>query len=166
MSLEASHKWGLGKPACEKAESSAVWTLLLLALTMNDHPLPTLRNQLLNLHKLLMNAERAAYEREVEVIRSPLHFLQLLTEHERFAWLRQLSQLVVMMDEAMEEKPPITPDRADALVQEATHLLTGSVEPESFAVRYAAIRERETELASAHAELSKCFDKTLPGSME
>jgi hypothetical protein len=81
--------------------------------------------------------------------------LQLLTEHERFAWLRQLSQLVVMMDEAMEEKPPITAERADALVQEARHLLLGSEEPESFAVRYAHIRERETTLAAAHAELSQ-----------
>jgi hypothetical protein len=122
---------------------------------MNDHPLPTLRNQLLNLHKLLMNAERTAYEKEGHVIRSPLQMLQLLTEHERFAWLRQLSQLVVMMDEAMEEKPPITAERADALVQEARHLLLGSEEPESFAVRYAHIRERETTLAAAHAELSQ-----------
>jgi hypothetical protein len=122
---------------------------------MNDHPLPTLRNQLLNLHKLLMNAERTAYEKEGHVIRSPLQMLQLLTEHERFAWLRQLSQLVVMMDEAMEEKPPITDERADALVQEARHLLLGSEEPESFAVRYAHIRERETTLAAAHAELSQ-----------
>lgn len=121
---------------------------------MNDHPLPTLRNQLLNLHKLLMNAERTAYEQEGNLIRSPLHFLQLLTEHERFAWLRQLSQLVVMMDEAMEEKPPITAERADALVQEARHLLLASEEPESFAVRYAHIRERETPIAAAHAELS------------
>lgn len=124
---------------------------------MNDHPLPALRNQLLNLHKLLMNAERAAYEKEGHVIRSPLQMLQLLTEHERFAWLRQLSQLVVMMDEAMEEKPPITTDRADALVQEARHLLLGSEEPESFAVRYALLRDREADVAAAHAELSQGF---------
>lgn len=121
---------------------------------MNDHPLPALRNQLLSLHKLLMNAERAAFEQEGKVIRSPLHFLQLLTEHERFAWLRQLSQLVVMMDEAMEEKPPITREQADALVQEARHLLIGSDEPDSFAARYAALRHREAAVAVAHAELS------------
>lgn len=124
---------------------------------MNDHPLPTLRNQLLSLHKLLMNAERAAFEREGNVIRSPLHFLQLLTEHERFAWLRQLSQLVVMMDEAMEEKPPITSEQADALVQEARHLLMGSAEPESFAARYTSLCRRDDAVAAAHAELSQAF---------
>lgn len=125
---------------------------------MSDHPLPALRNQLLSLHKLLMNAERAAYEKEGNVIESPMQFLQLLMEHERFAWLRQLSQLVVMMDEAMEEKPPITKERKDALVGEARHLLTGSEEPGSFAVRYAKAREREAAVAAAHAEISKCLE--------
>lgn len=122
---------------------------------MNDHPLPALRNQLLSLHKLLMNAERAAYEKEGNVIESPMQFLQLLMEHERFAWLRQLSQLVVMMDEAMEEKPPITKERKDVLVAEARHLLTGSEEPGSFAVRYAKAREHAPAAAVAHAEICK-----------
>lgn len=131
---------------------------LYFGTAMNDHPLPTLRNQLLSLHKLLMNAERAAYEREGNVIQSPMHFLQLLTEHERFAWLRQLSQLVVVMDEAMEEKPPITKERMDALVVEARHLLVGSEEPGSFAVRYAKAREREASVAAAHAEISKSLN--------
>lgn len=125
---------------------------------MSDHPLPALRNQLLSLHKLLMNAERAAYEKEGNVIESPMQFLQLLMEHERFAWLRRLSQLVVMMDEAMEEKPPIEKERMDALVGEARHLLMGSDEPGSFAVRYAKAREREAAVAAAHAEISKCLE--------
>ncbi len=125
---------------------------------MNYHPLPALRNQLLRLHKMLMDAERAAYEKEGNVIQSPMQFLQLLMESERFAWLRQLSQLVVMMDEAMEEKPPITKERMDALVSEARHLLLGSEEPGSFAVRYAAVREREAAVAAAHAEIAKSFE--------
>ena len=125
---------------------------------MNDHPLPALRNQLLSLHKLLLNAERAAYEKEGNVIESPMQFLQLLMEHERFAWLRQLSQLVVMMDEAMEEKPPIAKERADALVGEARHLLIGSEEAGSFAVRYAEVREREATVAAAHVEIGKSFE--------
>ncbi|MCW0220544.1 MAG: hypothetical protein OJI67_19610 [Prosthecobacter sp.] len=128
---------------------------------MNDHPLPTLRNQLLSLHKLLMNTERAVYEKEEKVTLSPLQLLQLLTENERFSWLRQLSQLVVMMDEAMEEKPPITKERMDALVGESRHLLMGSTEPGSFAVRYAEIRAREATVAAAHVEISKSFEPEL-----
>lgn len=124
---------------------------------MPDHSLPALRNQLLSLHKLLMNVEKTAYEKTEKVTLSPLKLLQLLTEDERFSWLRQLSQLVVVMDEAMEEKPPITDERKDALVAEAKHLLTGSTEPGSFAVRYAGICEREATVAAAHAEISKSF---------
>ncbi|GEP44150.1 hypothetical protein [Brevifollis gellanilyticus] len=125
---------------------------------MNDHPLPNLRNQLLRLHKLLMDAERAVYETEGNVTLSPLQLLQLLTEHERFAWLRQLSQLVVTIDEAEAEKPPITLERMDALVGEARHLLMGSEEPGSFAVRYAEARGRDATVAAAHAEISKSFE--------
>lgn len=119
--------------------------------------MPVLRNQLLSLHKLLMNVEKAAYEKEEKVTLLPLKLLQLLTEDERFSWLRQLSQLVVMMDEAMEEKPPINNERKDALVAEAKHLLTGSTESGSFAVRYAAICEREATVAAVHAEIRKSF---------
>jgi hypothetical protein len=124
---------------------------------MNDHPLPALRNQLLSLHKLIMNVEKTAYEQTEKVTLSPLKLLQLLTEDERFSWLRQLSQLVVMIDEAMEEKPPITDERKDALVAEARHLLTGSTEHGSFAVRYAEIQERDATVAAAHTEISKSF---------
>jgi hypothetical protein len=124
---------------------------------MNDHPLPALRNQLLTLHKTLMLTERAAYESEGNVIRSPNHFLQLLTGDERFAWLRELSQLIVMIDEAMEEKPAIPAARADALVNEAQVLLTGANASGGFAARYAAMMEREPAIASAHAEISKAF---------
>ncbi len=123
-----------------------------------EHPLLALRNQLLSLHKLLMNNERAAYEADGNVIESPMQFLQLLMEHERFAWLRQLSQLVVMMDEAMEEKPPITKERKDALVGEARHLLVGSEEPGSFAVRYVKAREHAPAVAAAHAEICKSLE--------
>lgn len=124
---------------------------------MNDHPLPTLRNQLLSLHKSLVLSERAAYEKEGNIIRSPYHFLQLLTEDARFAWLRELSQLIVMMDEAMEEKPPLSTERADAFVEEARVLLTGSQAGGNFAERYAAAMQRVPAIAAAHAELSKAF---------
>lgn len=124
---------------------------------MDHHPLPALRNQLLSLHKILMLAERALYEKEGNVIQGPNHFLQLLTGDTRFAWLRELSQLIVKIDEAMEEKPPITTERKDALVNEARILLTGSNESGSFAAKYAAMMERVPSIATANAEISKAF---------
>ena len=64
---------------------------------------------------------------------------------------------IVMIDEAMEKKPPITTERADVLVNEARVLLTGSNESGSFAEKYAAMMERVPSIATAHAEISKAF---------
>ncbi len=124
---------------------------------MNEHPLPKLRNQLLSLHKILMLAERAMYEKEGNIIQSPNHLLQLLMTDERFAWLRELSQLIAVIDEAMEEKPPMTRERADALVQEAKLLLQGGQKEGSFATRYAALMQRVPSIATANAEICKNF---------
>ncbi len=103
-----------------------------------------------------MNAERALYEQEGNVIQSPNHFLQLLTGDVRFAWLRELSQLIVMIDEAMDERPAISTERADLLVNEARLLLTGG-EVGSFGARYAAIMQRDPAVATAQQEISKSF---------
>lgn len=124
---------------------------------MNDHPLPKLRNQLLSLHKSLMVAERAMYEKEGNVIQSPNHFLQMLMSDERFAWLRELSQLIVVIDEAMEEKPPMTRERADELLHDAKLLLHGGDKSRSFAARYAVLMQRVPSIATANAEISKSF---------
>lgn len=124
---------------------------------MNDHPLPKIRNQLLGLHKILMLAERAIYEKEGHVIQSPNHFLQLLMTDERFAWLRELSQLIVVIDEAMEEKPPISRERADGLLHDAKLLLQGSDKAGSFATRYAALILRVPSIAAVDAEICKSF---------
>jgi hypothetical protein len=41
--------------------------------------LQELRNELLNLHKALIDSERVTYEQTIGAIQSPNHFLQLLT---------------------------------------------------------------------------------------
>src|SRR5208282_2596213 len=69
-----------------------------------QHRLQVLRDALLDLHKALVDAERVSYEKTLGVIQSPNHFLQLLTTDPWFAWLQPLSQLIVAMDEALEEK--------------------------------------------------------------
>ncbi len=46
----------------------------------------------------------------------------------------------------------------DALAAEARHLLVGSEEPGSFAVRYAKAREHAPAVAAAHAEISKSLN--------
>ena len=60
-----------------------------------------LRPALLDLHKTLLDWERADYERE-HGRQSSGEMLRLLLEHPRFEWLRAISALVVRIDEELE----------------------------------------------------------------
>src|SRR5438552_4063435 len=81
--------------------------------------LSTLRNALLNLHKTLVDSERIKYEKTVGPIQSPNHFLKLVTDDPWFGWLHPLSQLIVTMDEALDEKEPLTTEMVDALIAQS-----------------------------------------------
>lgn len=60
-----------------------------------------LRPALLELHKTLLDWERAAYERE-HGRQTSGEMLRLLLEHPQFEWLRAISALVVRIDEELE----------------------------------------------------------------
>src|ERR1700719_3828380 len=70
--------------------------------------LTDLRNGLLSLHKTLLDSERASYERDIARIDSSGELLKLVLYDPWFAWLHELSEFVVLIDEtldAMDEKP-------------------------------------------------------------
>jgi hypothetical protein len=86
-------------------------------------PLQELRDALLDLHKVLIDSERAVYETNVGPIKSAHHFFQLVSSDPWFAWLRPVSQLIVAMDEALDAEEPLTSDSADMLMNESVFLL-------------------------------------------
>lgn len=114
-----------------------------------------LRNALLALHKTLVDSERVSYEQTVGAISSPNHFLQLLTRDPWFAWLQPFSQLIVALDEALEEKEPLTPAIADALVKQTAQLLHASEEGQGFARHYFDALQRDPDVVLAHAAVVK-----------
>ena len=63
--------------------------------------LVNLRIALLRLHKVLLDDERAAYER-AHGRASGGEMLQLVIHDERFAWLHSISELIVSIDEMMD----------------------------------------------------------------
>lgn len=117
--------------------------------------LSELRHALLTLHKTLVDSERVSYEQAVGPIQSPNHFLQLLTRDPWFAWLQSFSQLIVAMDEALEEKEPLTTAGVDALVKQTGLLLVASESGEEFSGHYYAALQRDPDVVLAHAEVSK-----------
>src|ERR1700692_1022869 len=63
-----------------------------------------LRNLLLEQHKLLLDRERAEYEKANGPVAGPGPLLALVIEDPHFAWLKQISTLVVEIDEALSRR--------------------------------------------------------------
>ena len=120
--------------------------------------LAELRLALLDLHKALVDSERVSYEQTIGTIPSPNHFLQLLTGDPWFAWLHPLSQLIVAMDEALDEKEPLTMAGVDALVKQTRLLLVASEEGEGFSTHYFDALQRDPDVVLAHARAAKLFN--------
>jgi hypothetical protein len=125
-------------------------------------PLQELRDALLDLHKTLIDSERAVYETKVGPIQSPHHFLQLLSSDPWFAWLRPVSQLIVAMDEALDGREPLTSDSADALINESVFLLIPAERGGEFGERYMAALQRDPHVVLAHAQVARRIRSRKP----
>src|ERR1017187_364945 len=88
--------------------------------------LAALSAALLHLHKSLLDAERAAYERDVARIATTGQYLQLVLGDPWFAWLREISQFIVIVDETLAQKEPAIPADAARLIAKARELLLPS----------------------------------------
>lgn len=104
--------------------------------------LDSLRNLLLEQHKLLLERERAEYEKNVGPIAGPGPFLTLVLGDPHFAWLKQISTLVVEIDEAMSRRSKAGQPEAEALISQARDLMRPREQGSDFQVRYyAAVQE-------------------------
>jgi hypothetical protein len=127
---------------------------------MPDHTrshLTALRNGLLRWHKSLLDAERAAYERDVARITSTGQYLQLVLDDPWFAWLREISQFIVIVDETLAQKEPATPADAARLIGKARELLIPSETGSEFARRYEQAMQRDASAVLAHGEMMLVF---------
>ncbi len=122
-------------------------------LFSNCFAIVTLRRNLLHLHKTLLDMERADFERLSGRLTSG-ELLQLVINHAQFAWLRQISALVVQMDEMLSAEEPATKSDVDNLLDQA-RLLFNSPADETFREKYQAALQREPAAVMAHAEIAK-----------
>ena len=112
-----------------------------------------LRNKLLILHKALLDGERIAYERVHGAVSSG-ELLQLVINHEQFAWLHPISELVVRIDEMLaQDQPPASQDDAVAVIDQARTLLTPSEDGEGFAKRYYDALQSDSGAVLSHREI-------------
>ncbi len=83
--------------------------------------LKIIRDKLLRFHKVLMDWDRANYEREFGVV-TPGKFLELLLSDERFVWLRTISTLIVRIDETFDLDDGISNEMLDGFYTEINDL--------------------------------------------
>jgi len=116
--------------------------------------LTQVRTALLRLHKTLLDFEREGYERAHEKIANSYAFLQLVMSDPWFAWLRQLSELIVEMDELLAAKENPKDATAAALIQQASILLTPSETGSEFQKKYFTAIQQSPEVVLAHSEFA------------
>jgi hypothetical protein len=130
--------------------------------------LTDLRNGLLGLHKTLLDSERATYERDIARIGSSGELLKLVLYDPWFAWLHELSQFVVLIDEtldAMDDKlgaegPPPSID-AERLIAQSWELLAPNETGIGFAKRYFEALQRDPDVVLAHARMRKVLSNLV-----
>ena len=120
--------------------------------------LTDLRNGLLSLHKTLLDSERAAYERDIARIESTGEFLRLVLDDPWFAWLRELSQLVVMIDEALDAKVPPTEIDAQRFVAQSREMLVPNETGAGFKKSYFEAMQRDPDVVLAHGRTRKLLE--------
>ena len=112
------------------------------------------RTALLRLHKALLDFEREAYEREGAKIANSYEFLNLVMNDPWFAWLRQLSELIVEMDELLAAKDTPNENTGVALIRQARMLLTPAESGSEFQRKYFAAMQQYPEVVLAHSEFA------------
>ena len=120
--------------------------------------LTEVRRGLLRLHKLLLDEERARYEQAHGRVTSGT-MLQLVINHEQFAWLRSLSELVVRIDELLEAEEAAEQDASDLLAY-TRRLLTPSAAGDAFARAYGEALQREPGAVLAHRDVTRLLPQT------
>jgi len=117
--------------------------------------LTDLRNGLLSLHKTLLDSERATYERDIARIGSSGELLKLVLYDPWFAWLHELSEFVVLIDETLDAKQGLEGIEADRMIEQAWELIAPNETGTGFAKGYFEALQRDPDVVLAHGRMRK-----------
>jgi hypothetical protein len=111
-------------------------------------------------HRALVGAARAAYEKESGPAGGPGQMLRLLTEHPSFAWLHPMSELIVDLDSLLAQEL-IPTGTISAVRKEVNHLTQASDSP--FWQEYGPLLQSEPPVVMSHGHLRRALN-ALPDS--
>ena len=128
----------------------------LPAVTLQN--LQQLHTALLRLHKILLDDERAAYEREHGRV-APAEMLQLVIGDAQFAWLRRISELIAQVDELTESDELDAPSRAGDVLARVRTLLLAPNPDDEFGRKYSAALQRLPDAVLAHKSVTALIQR-------
>ncbi len=110
--------------------------------------LERVRMDLLRVHRALLEAERARYEKVRGRIANNSAFLQLVINDPWFDWLRPMAQLVLLIDErTSDKKQPLGASEATSLFERGRALLRADSEGDAFQRLFYQVVQTSPELA-------------------
>lgn len=118
--------------------------------------LDMVRNDLLRVHRGLLEAERTRYEKQHGRIANNSAFLQLVINDPWFDWLRPMGQMVLMIDErTSDKKQPLGSVEANALFEQSLELLKADAEGDAFQRLFLQSIQSSPELAVLVRQVAK-----------
>lgn len=126
--------------------------------------LTELRLTLLRVHKTLLDMERREYERANGKVNVGELF-RLVIDHQQFAWLHNISEFVVRIDETLAGENPITPDDVRTAVSLARKMFAPSESGDAFQKKYFDAIQNDPAVVIDHAELARLFHNEPPDAV-
>ena len=114
--------------------------------------LKEIRNRFLRFHKILLDWDRAQYEREFGVVTSG-KFLEMLLGDPRFAWLRTISTLIVRIDETFDLDDGMSNEMLEDFYEETRNLFDDSDEYSEFKQKLATALPENPEAQKLKEEI-------------
>ena len=112
--------------------------------------LKDLSKAMLRLHKVLLDAAKADYEAAHGAIANANVYLQLVLEDAHFSWLRKISSLIALLDEAASVRRPAAESDAQTLIGETKNLLNFEDADEDFNDKFQTALQTNSDAVLIH----------------
>lgn len=119
--------------------------------------LKDLSKSLLRLHKTLLDAAKIEYETKFGAISGANQYLQLVIDDPHFAWLRKISALIALVDEATSIRRAASETDAQALLGEAQILLNFEDADEDFNDKFQTALQKSPDAVINHNDALGLF---------
>jgi hypothetical protein len=118
--------------------------------------LVALREALLRIHKSLLEMERRSYEKEHGSVTAGELF-RLVVDDPQFAWLHNISEFVVRIDENLASEEDVTDSDSHVAITLARKIFAPSEAGDGFQKKYFDAIQKDPAVVIEHAQLARLF---------